>query len=115
MVLSMKLLSDATLSDVLPTLSGDKRVYVATVRHQMEKAQREYGPVHVRIGVTGNGSLPSFRIDRTGAPPIAFNANFHPFTDAELSEHAWSSRATTFADVDKLLKHIISIGSKSKS
>ena len=70
----MKIPPNATIRHVLPSLATDRGVYVANVRHQMNKTQKEHGAVTVRIGITGNGSFPSFRIDRTGGgPSIAFD------------------------------------------
>jgi hypothetical protein len=108
----MKIPANATIRDVLPSLK-DKRGYVATVRHQMSKAQKEHGPVKVRVGITGNGTLPSFRIDRTDAAPIAFDGHYHPFTDVQLSEENWSTESMTFQEIDDLLREIVNIRSKS--
>lgn len=108
----MKLAGDATLADVYSRLAGDGRVFVANVRHKMDKARKDHGSVSVRIGITGNGSRPSFRIDRTGAPPIAYDANLRQFTEAELSESAWSSQSMSFEEVHDLLLRIRDIRSK---
>lgn len=109
----MKLQSDATLVDVYPHLAGERRVFVANVRHKMDKARKDHGPVSVRIGITGNGSRPSFRIDRTGAAPIAYDANLRQFTDAELSESAWSTRSMSFEEVHDFLRRILDARSKA--
>jgi hypothetical protein len=52
-----------TISDVRYKLVQPER-YVRLVLSNIVAAEKEYGPVVVRIGVTGTGQFPHYRIDR---------------------------------------------------
>ena len=54
---------NATIADVRDDLVKPER-YVRLVLSNIVAAEREHGPVVVRIGVTGTGQFPHYRIDR---------------------------------------------------
>jgi hypothetical protein len=105
-----RLAPDATIVDVLSRL-GDKDTYVSHLLHTMRTLAKTHGPVVVRIGVTGTGHRPSYRIERAGAPGEvidAYDAQTHrPFTDVRVDgAENWSSRAMAFEEVENLLREI---------
>lgn len=53
----------STISDVRHTLAQPER-YVRVVLSNIVGAEREHGPVVVRIGVTGTGQFPHYRLDK---------------------------------------------------
>ena len=76
----------------------------------MFQRQKEDGDVIVRIGITGSGRRPSYRIesvDGTG-DPIAFDAQTQrPFSGVNVnSPRNWSTIAMTFQEVADLLTTI---------
>lgn len=101
-----QLATDATIHSVRNMLDSEI-TYVSQVHQAMFERQKEHGPVVVRIGITGTGRRPSYRIetaDGTGSP-IAFDAQTQrPFTDVNVnSPWNWSTNAMTFDEVDALL------------
>lgn len=88
---------------------GDRDAYVRNVLDTMRKLARQNGPVVVRIGITGTGTRPSYRVDRAdGSVLAAFDAQTHePFTDVDVSgRENWSTGAMTFQEVEDLLRSI---------
>lgn len=99
----MPLKPDATIADVLPDL-GDAETYLCRVLEPLH-ANRHVGAV-VRIGTSGSGAYPCFRICKlspTGESILAaYNDNGTQFPTAEGVEH-WSSKAMTLDEVKTLL------------
>ena len=54
--------ADATITDLLNSLNK-RRDYVHGVFTNMWKCKREYGSASVRIGVSGAGRSPNYRIE----------------------------------------------------
>ena len=106
---------DATIADVAPTLrAGD--VFVAQVRHLMVKIERERNcAVVARIGTTGQGIMPNFRIDETDGLPIeAYDGvTFKPFGEIGTRDANWGTKAMTLPEITALLEGMRNIKSKS--
>jgi hypothetical protein len=81
---AMKLPPDATINDVLSTLTKPVE-YLSRVYARMNAAQKAHEGVVVRIGVRGTGQIPNYRIDHageSGQSMTAFDGQTHkPFTD----------------------------------
>ena len=105
---------DATIADVAPTLrAGD--VFVAQVRHLMMKTEKERNrAVVARIGTTGQGILPNFRIDEAdGAPIEAYDGvTFKPFGEKGTRDANWGTKAMTLPEITELLEGMRNIRSK---
>lgn len=119
------LADDATIRDVKHSLLQPER-YVRLVLSNIIAAEKEYGPVVVRIGITGTGQLPHYRIDRRSKLEIfdselvayvalqAFNGrNHHPLATVPegeegdiLRDEHWSTAAMTREEVMTLLGEI---------
>lgn len=101
------LAQDATLRDVLPSLPNPES-FVRQVVGVMHEAAKEHGEIVVRLGITGTGKAPNYRIEdaNSGAPLIALDgANHQRWPDGENFSAAtnWSSAAMTKDEVAKLL------------
>lgn len=101
---------NATIADVLPTLA-DQEDYVRRVLSTLSGMRREHGDVVVRIGVTGKGFLPNYRVDHAGelsVPISAFDGATHkPFSEvASIDTDNWSTGSMTLDDVRGLLGRI---------
>lgn len=125
------LAQNATIADVRHKLAQPER-YVRLVLSNIMAAEKEYGPVVVRIGVTGTGQFPHYRIDRREVRQIldselmayvalqAFNGRNHlPLAmvpegeegDILRDEH-WSTGDMTREQVMTLLGEIRQKGSR---
>ncbi|HEY1932273.1 MAG TPA: hypothetical protein VGG99_09700 [Acetobacteraceae bacterium] len=98
---------DATIADVVSTLAKAED-YVRHVVSNLSRMQREYGTVVVRIGITGTGHLPNYRLDHADGPsePIAaFDGATHkPFSDVrKIDTENWSTGSMTYQEVRDLL------------
>ena len=106
---------DARISDVIETLARPIDYVRGVVDHQFE-CKRHYGVAYVRIGITGQGIKPHYRIEylpeQAGRPwNGVFNAyrgdNHKVMVPEEnediLREFHWSSRAMTFEETQALL------------
>lgn len=69
----MRLAERATIRDVVGSLTKPED-YVRQVFHNLHEAGRRGGEVVVRIGRTGDGKAPHYRIDRR-APGFSFRAD----------------------------------------
>jgi hypothetical protein len=103
---SFRIASDATLRDITASHFHIDR-FTALVLDAMRKAQREHGPVTVRLGVTGAGKLPNFRLDAiSGGWSSAFDGvSRQPFDAGTMDAH-WSSKAMDYGDVEALLREL---------
>jgi hypothetical protein len=131
------LASNSTIRDVRTDLAQPER-YVRLVLANIMASEREHGPVVVRIGITGTGQFPHYRIDRREMreaidlsiessrreevhyePIQAFNGRNHKplanVPDGEevdvLREEHWSEAAMSREDVMNLLGAIRQKGS----
>ncbi len=107
---------DATIREVLSTLKSPD-AYVAGVFGKVNECRRAHGNAAVRIGVTGKGLMPYYRVifdAEQGEPDIndrifgAYFDNHTPleWTTAESSNALWSSRFMTYDEVRALLAEI---------
>jgi hypothetical protein len=90
---------DATISDVLHRLKNPKDYVRGILRNILKHKNNGILPV-VRIGITGKGLSPYYRIDCGDQSFGAFNGASHkPFKNIELHEDTWSSKQMTFEQV----------------
>jgi hypothetical protein len=98
----------ATIADVIGHLSKPTD-YVRQVLDHMLTCRRECGEPSVRIGVTGKGRSPHYRIEYPGDPiPTVFDT-FHGASHKKLvdedflrDEH-WSQRSLSVGEIQTLL------------
>lgn len=57
-----ELCADTTLADIVTRLHNPKR-YIQRVLQNMEECGKNHGSVRVRIGITGTGDRPNYRIE----------------------------------------------------
>ena len=108
----VKLERDATIETVISTLRKPED-YVCGVLEKLHACRKDYGTAAVRIGITGRGVAPYYRIvhgAQAGSPDRddqiygAFYDNHRPLeaqTSSEMNGH-WSSRFMTLEDVQDL-------------
>ncbi|MDA8870287.1 hypothetical protein N9H93_02720 [Rhizobiaceae bacterium] len=98
---------DPTLATIWSTL-WEARIFVAQVRHTMGKCVTAHGSASVRIGVTGKGLAPCYRISWSdeGIERIA-NSYWYdhtPFGRQDVEGPNWSTATMNYAEVDALLR-----------
>lgn len=113
----MILPGDATIIEVLSTLSKPTE-YVRGIVGSMASYQREHGPCVVRIGTTGHGIQPNYRLEPEHSESddwdvsfgkvmklAAFNGSSHkPVWDAmDIRGDHWSSGFLNFKEVQSIL------------
>jgi hypothetical protein len=103
-----KIPSNSTLLSVWPHLA-DPRVYVAGARHKMMTCLQKHGNAHVRIGVTGTGQKPCYRIfhkTEAGTEVVygSFWDNHEPLENEDAVTNNWSTASMDFSEVDAFLK-----------
>jgi hypothetical protein len=104
-----------TLSDILDTLKEPSE-YVRGVLGNLMTCKKEHGSACVRIGTTGGGISPHYRIEPDGAFSRddwleekfwqAYNGRNHKKLDwgfAELRDQHWSPSSMSFDEVQSLL------------
>lgn len=101
---------NATLRDLLSSLDKPES-FVRQVVGVMHEAAKEYGEIIMRLGITGTGRAPNYRIERAegGAPVMALDgANHKRWADGENFAAAanWSSDIMTKDEVANLLGEI---------
>jgi hypothetical protein len=96
----------------MPTLSNPEN-YVAGVLSRLHECKSKHGNASVRIGTTGQGLIPYYRIVFTnidGHSESIFGAyygdNHNAFKTSESPNNTWSSTAMTFDEVQQLLGKI---------
>jgi hypothetical protein len=109
--------SDATIMTVWPHLTH-QRDYVSGVLHKMRQCNAKQGASSVKIGVTGTGQKPYYRIFSSssgGCTEVIFGSFYDNHDPLELGfadTNNWSSRSMTF---DELLNfYADAIGYKGK-
>ena len=104
--MSVKLAENATLADVI-SLLHDPVAYLLRVKSKLAQCSAQHGNASVRIGRTGGGQYPCFRIlyNDSGVENVfgAFIDTGKPYPTKNLSSVAWSSAATDYADFKELL------------
>ena len=101
------LAQNATLRDVVPSLDKPES-FVRQVVGVMHEATKEYGEIVMRLGITGTGRAPNYRIERKedGTPVLALDgANHKRWADGENFSSApnWSTTVMTKDEVTALL------------
>ncbi len=101
---------DATLRDVLPSLDNPEN-FVRQALGVMHDATKEHGSVVMRLGITGTGRAPNYRLENaeTGDPIMALDgANHRRWPDGEifLAAPNWSTAVMSKDAVANLLGEI---------
>ena len=101
--------TDATLADVLPTLS-DREEYVRVILENLYKCEREHASCSIRIGITGEGKAPYYRIDyvdNDGSEGLYGSfAGKVAGKGIDTHEDTWSTRSMTKGEVAEVLGKI---------
>jgi len=108
--------ADATIADIMSSLATPED-YLRRVIGTFYQMQKAHGNVTVRIGVTGQGKMPHYRIDDAAGHPIqAFDYLGEPFPDYRaVDTEAWSTRSMTFDGVRALLAEHMSVKPRRSS
>jgi hypothetical protein len=103
---------DATIPGILDQLI-DRVSYVRGVLGNMGPYRLREGSAVVRIGITGEGKAPNYRLEcqpgedgaRDTAKDQAFNGSGHKVfrDDSVLREEHWSKQASSFEDIQGLM------------
>ena len=103
-----KLSPAATIATAWPSLSN-QRDYIANVRHKMLTCKNKHGSAMVKIGVTGTGQKPCYRIwyyDSLGQEAVY--GSYWDMHDPLVNEYAinnnWSTTSMDFEAVDQLMR-----------
>jgi len=98
-----KIASDSTIATVWPHLTHQQN-YVGHVYQKLKNCAAEHGNAHVRIGVTGSGQKPCFRIFRFEGDEEVIVGSFWDSQDPLEKEDAlntnWSSASMSFEEVE---------------
>lgn len=106
----MGLPKDSTLRTVMPMLA-DPDAFVSRAFGVMHRQTREHGHVAMRLGITGTGQFPNYRIEdaATGRAIVAIDgANHEPWPEGERFDAigTWSEATMSREDVEALLGEI---------
>jgi hypothetical protein len=98
-----KIPADSTIETVWPHLTNQKP-YVSGALHKLRQCNGMHGNASVRIGVTGTGQRPYYRITYTlsdGDEQIfgSFYDNHDPLGNGFVETSNWSSRSMLFDEV----------------
>ena len=101
---------DATLRDVLASLDRPES-FVRQALGVMLEVAKEHGPVVMRLGITGRGRAPNYRLENaeTRDPIIALDgANHRPWPDGASFSAApnWSTEVMSKDEVANLLGEV---------
>ncbi|MCZ4346443.1 hypothetical protein [Devosia neptuniae] len=102
-----KLQRTDTIETVWPRLTHQRK-YVATVRHRMEQCAKIHGNASVKIGITGSGQKPCYRIIYLKAGEEQVFGSYWDMHDplevgAAMTAN-WSDAAMTFDELDAFFK-----------
>lgn len=108
--------SDSTIETVWPHLSH-QRAYVAGVLDKMRKCAKEHGNAFVKIGVTGTGQKPYYRVfykinEEKKEIWGSFYDNHEPLENGFVETNNWSSASMSYQAVSDFLAD--KIGYKKK-
>jgi len=103
-----KILPNSTVASVWPHLAHPRQ-YVAGVRQRMMTCEKAHGNAHVRIGVTGTGQKPCYRIFHLSGQntEIVYGSywdNHDPLDNGDAVTLSWSSASMK---IDAFLKEKI--------
>lgn len=105
------LADDVTIADVLPTLN-DPDKYLRNVLENLTNCSREHRQLQVRIGITGYGVAPYYRVEPVARKEVpdgnaksaaVFSGRSHQKTRSSQRTACWSKKAMSFAQVQVLL------------
>jgi hypothetical protein len=107
---TMKLPADATLRSLKPLLS-DPDAYVSRAFGVMHRISKDHGDIQMRLGVTGTGQFPNYRIEEasTGNPIVPIDGVTHQeWPDHEKFDGVgtWSTATMSKSEVETLLGEI---------
>jgi hypothetical protein len=126
--------NNATIADIVDYLNGPEE-FVRRVYEHMREWSRQQGAASVRIGVTGRGRAPNYRIEHGKSPSVfaVYRGSGHkqiedlgerpaidifaflsegpskpeePSPDHIFIDEHWSSRVMTLDEVQKLLRQL---------
>lgn len=113
----MKLSKNATLRDVRALLANPED-FVRKAFGVIRTAWKEDNGVTLRLGITGTGQFPNYRIESSGGIPILAldGANHQPWPDGEQFDGVgtWSSTTMSKNEVEELLGEIRNFPKKSR-
>lgn len=102
--------SDVTLADILTQLDQPEE-FTRRVLQTMVNYGKQHGDLLLRLGITGNGRRPNYRLDsaNTSQPLAAIDGNSHkPFAPHEdiRAPRNWSTQPMVLAEVQDVLGKI---------
>jgi hypothetical protein len=106
-----KIPPNSTVASVWPHLAHPRQ-YVAGVRQKMMTCEKAHGNAHVRIGVTGTGQKPCYRVfhlndKNTETVYGSYWENHDPLDNGDAVTLNWSTVSMSFAEIDAYLKEKI--------
>lgn len=108
-VLSGKIPANANVASHHQYLD-DADSYIGGLYGNLHKAQKQNGTTVVRMGISGTGRRPSYRIEHPDGtePDVPFDGQTHrPFTDTVgVAAATWSSEVNSFEEIEALLGKI---------
>jgi len=109
--MTVSLPKDITLWDLRTSLN-DEDTFVSQALHQLRLARKTHADACLRLGITGTGALPNYRLEAGGEVLVAIDGSNHrPWTggyDATRPDN-WSEKTMSYDDVAELLVVIRSI------
>lgn len=101
--------TDATLQDLRST-PAETVAFARKVLGVMHTARRDHGTVVMRMGVTGTGQQPNYRLeDASGSPLLAIDgANHQPWPEGARFEgpENWSKATMSYEAVENVIASI---------
>lgn len=104
----MALSKDVTLRDLSATLI-DQETFVAKALHVLRRELKNHPDVCLRLGVTGGGKAPNYRIETDDKILFPIDgANHERWEEGYGFEEPdnWSQRTMSFLEVEQLLREI---------
>lgn len=106
----MTIRRDATLRDAKSGLA-DPEHFISQAFGVMHRIAKDHGDVRLRLGVTGTGQFPNYRIEdaNSGEAVAALNgANHEPWPEGEKFDGVgtWSESTMSKQEVEELLGEI---------
>lgn len=100
--------SDSTIATVWPKLARPHE-YVHGVWHKADLCKQKYGNAYVRIGVTGSGIKPCYRIffrKTDGVTEEIYGSywdNHQPLENGKAISHNWSTEAMSLEELEAFM------------
>lgn len=102
---------NVTLWDLRTSLQNED-TFVSQALDQLRRARKVHSDVCLRLGITGAGAAPNYRLETQGQVLVAIDgANHRPWTgdyDASRPDN-WSEATMSYDDVADLLRAIRSL------